>query len=106
MQCRSFEELATDARFLGACEIRSVYARPYESHDDLGRNGIGHVVISALSPSTSSLSRLYATSVRFYRIKCAELHRNRYSSVFKHLADASGASQTETPESTGFPNIE
>jgi len=55
MQCRSFEELATNGRFPGACEIRSVYARLYESHDDLGRNGIGHVVTGALSPSLSLL---------------------------------------------------
>jgi len=30
MQCWSFEELATNGRFPGACEIRSIYARTYE----------------------------------------------------------------------------
>lgn len=71
MQYRSFMELATDDRFPGACEIRSVYACPYESHDDLGRNKIGHVVTSAFFLSPSSVR----PDVRF--LENREFRRNR-----------------------------
>lgn len=92
-----------NGRFPEACEIRSVYARPYESHDDLGQNGIGCVV--TLSPSLSSLSSLfrrYATSVQF--LQNQELHGNRYSSQLlppnsrRRLQNVNG-------ENTGFPDI-